>query len=233
MLAYRPGDSFAHRLDPRSKLAFQAAVGVAALAHTTLAGLLALAGVTALSLWAADTSPAVLGEFRAFLPVVVGAPLLQGLRLGPPWFDAAAAAGPAMAVTRMVLLVLVSAAYVRSTSARESRAAVQWILPGRLGALCGAGVALVFRLLPVLRADLGRIRAAMHARLAAERPLHERARLVGTTGLRRAFERADALSVALRARCFAWNPTLPPLSVGRADWALVAASALVAATALL
>ncbi|MFC4551663.1 energy-coupling factor transporter transmembrane protein EcfT, partial [Halorussus sp. GCM10023401] len=31
-------------------------------------------------------------------------------------------------------------------------------------------------------------------------------------------------SLALRARCFAWNPTLPPLSTSRVDVPVLAAS---------
>jgi biotin transport system permease protein len=42
-------------------------------------------------------------------------------------------------------------------------------------------------------------------------------------GLTRAFERADRLAVALQARCFAWNPTLPALAFERADYPVLAA----------
>jgi biotin transport system permease protein len=37
------------------------------------------------------------------------------------------------------------------------------------------------------------------------------------TGLRRTLRRADRFALALQARCFAWNPTLPALSPGPAD----------------
>jgi biotin transport system permease protein len=42
-------------------------------------------------------------------------------------------------------------------------------------------------------------------------------RLVATAGLRRAFSRADRLSLALRARCLSWNPTLPALRFRAVD----------------
>ena len=122
----------------------------------------------------------------------------------------------------MLLVLLVSAAYVHTTPTRESRAAVQSLVPGKTGQLLGMGVAFVFRFVPVLRADLQRSRAAMHARLGTERPLHERMQFVATSGLSRAFERADALAVALQARCFAYDPTLPPLSFDRRDYAALA-----------
>ncbi|MFC6728485.1 energy-coupling factor transporter transmembrane protein EcfT, partial [Natronoarchaeum mannanilyticum] len=39
----------------------------------------------------------------------------------------------------------------------------------------------------------------------------------GVRGVDRTFRRADRLAVALQARCFAWNPTLPTLSFGTRD----------------
>jgi biotin transport system permease protein len=233
VIAYASGDSLAHRLDPRAKLAVQAAFAVAVYAHTTPRGLL-VAGVGTLALLAAARTPPLrtLWAFRGFLPFLLAAPLVEGARLGPPWFVAADAVFPALAGVRVGLVALVGAAYVRTTTVRESRAAVQWLVPGKPGAFLGLGVGMVFRLLPVLRADLSRIREAMHARLAAERSLRERIRLVGVTGLRRVFRRSDALALALRARCLAWNPTLPPLSFGRADWAALGVAAALAATAL-
>jgi biotin transport system permease protein len=57
-------------------------------------------------------------------------------------------------------------------------------------------------------------------------------RLVAVGGFDRAFARADRFALALRARCFAWNPTLPELRFGPADYATLAAAAALAATAL-
>jgi biotin transport system permease protein len=51
-------------------------------------------------------------------------------------------------------------------------------------------------------------------------------------GLDRALSRADTLALALRARCLAWNPTLPPLSFRRRDYAVSAASLALAASAV-
>jgi biotin transport system permease protein len=48
----------------------------------------------------------------------------------------------------------------------------------------------------------------------------------------RTLARADRLALALRARCFAWNPTLPPLRFRRRD-SLVVALALALAGSVL
>jgi biotin transport system permease protein len=218
MLSYEPGTTFAHALDPRTKLAFQAGFAVAAFAYTTPRGLAVLSALALAALAAARRSPlAAAYDFRFAAPILLAAPLLEGLVLGPPWFSLAQARFPALASYRVVLLLLVSAAYVYTTSARDSRAAIQWLVPGRPGRFLGLGVAVVFRFLPVLVADLRRARAAMQARLGTDRSLAERIRIVTTAGLRRVDARADALALALQARCVAWNPTLPRLALSRRD----------------
>ena len=233
-LAYVAGDSLAHRLDPRTKLAAQAGFAVAAVAHTTPVGLLALSAVTLVVLRLAATPVvASLRSYRAFLPFLVAAPVVEALTLGSPWIVVGDAVDPALASYRVLLLLLVSTAYIRTTPVRESRAAIQHLLPGRIGVLLGAGVGFVLRFLPLMRRDLATIRSAMAARLGDRKPLRERIRLVGVTGLRRVFLRSDRLALALRARCFSWNPTLPPLSLSRRDYPVLVASALLASTALL
>jgi biotin transport system permease protein len=222
MLRYEPGTTLAHGLDPRTKLAFQGAFTAAAFAHTTPRGLVALTGIATVVMLGARLRPRSLAaDLRFVAPFLVAAPLLEGLVLGPPWFSLAEARFPALASYRVLLVLVVSAAYVATTPSRESRAAIQWLVPGRPGQFLGVGVSLVFRFLPVLRRDAARARQAMHARLGEERPLTERMRIVATASLRRAFARSDTLALALRTRCFAWNPTLPRLALGRADVAVL------------
>ncbi|MFB6233251.1 MAG: energy-coupling factor transporter transmembrane protein EcfT, partial [Haloarculaceae archaeon] len=43
---------------------------------------------------------------------------------------------------------------------------------------------------------------------------------------------ADRLAVALRARCFAYNPTLPPLSFSRIDYPVLGLAAALALSPL-
>ncbi|PSQ12637.1 cobalt ABC transporter permease [Halobacteriales archaeon QS_5_70_15] len=234
VLRYDPGDSLAHALDPRAKLAVQFAFAASAFAHTTVAGLVVLTAVTGIVLYGARTSPvSTLRELWVLLPVLVVGPLLQGLTLSAPYFSVAEARFPALAAYRTLLVLLVAAAYVRTTPVRDSRAAVQRTIPGKSGQFLGTGVAFVFRFLPVLRRDLSRIRDASRARLGDRRRLDERMRLVALGGLNRAFSRADSFALALRARCFAWNPTLPALSFSRADLPALALAAALALSVVL
>lgn len=195
------------------------AIALAAFAHTTAGGLVVLTAVVGGVLAASRTSPiTALRTFRLALVLLILAPVLGGLTLSPPWFSIEQATPSALASYRVLLILLVSAAYIRTTPVRESRAAIQQTVPGRPGAVLGVGVAFVFRFLPLLRADLGRIRGAMDARLGTERPLHEQMGIVATTGINRALRRADRFAGALQSRCFSWNPTLPPLAFTRRDW---------------
>jgi biotin transport system permease protein len=223
MLGYTPGATFAHSLDPRTKIGFQTAFAVAAFAHTTPRGLTGMTVVVAAVVVASRTPVvAALRSYRGLLPFLVGGPLVAGVALGPPWFDADAATYSALASYRIVLVLLVGTAFVRTTPPRDSRAAIQWLVPGRAGVFLGMGVAFVLRFLPVLQSDLASIREAMSARLGDERGIVERIRIVGTAGLRRLFVRSDRFALALQARCFAWNPTLPPLSFARRDAVVLA-----------
>jgi biotin transport system permease protein len=217
-LTYEPGGTIAHRLDPRSKLGVQLAFAIAAFAHTTPRGLAVLTALGVLLLAAARLPVGrALWELR-FVVVLVSLPaLVEGLVWGEPWFSVVEAREPALASYRVLLIVLVSAAYARTTPVRDSEAAIRWAIPGKAGRLLATGVALVFRFLPVLRADLAAIRRAMEARLGTERPLTERMELIAVGGLQRAFGRADRLALAMNARCFAWNPTLPDLGFSRVD----------------
>jgi biotin transport system permease protein len=215
---YQPDGTIAHRLDPRSKLGVQIAFAVAAFAHTTPRGLAVLTVLGGLLLAVARLPLGRTIRDLRYVVVLVALPaLVEGLSLGVPPFSIAQARDPALASYRVLLIVLVSAAYVRSTPVRDSEAAIRWAIPGSAGRLLSAGVALVFRFLPVLRADLATIRRAMTARLSSERPVTERMRIVALGGLERAFRRADRLALAMNARCFAWNPTVPELRFSWVD----------------
>ncbi len=218
MLSYEPDDTVAHRLDPRSKLAVQIGFAVAALAAPTPRRLAALTLLALLALWSARVPlRRALAAVRFALVVLAAAPVVAALSPGPPWIEPTAAVDPALASYRVGTVLLVSAAYVRSTPIRDSQAAIRWAVPGKVGRLLAVGVGLVLRFLPLLVADLRTIREASAARLGDRRGVVDRLSRVATLGLSRAFARADRLALALQARCFAWNPTVPGLAFSRLD----------------
>ncbi|WP_123532874.1 energy-coupling factor transporter transmembrane component T family protein [Halosimplex salinum] len=223
MLTYEPGDSVAHGLDPRGKLAVQFGLAITVFAYPTPAGF-AVGGLVAVAALAAGRlSPvSVLRAYWVVFAFLAVGPILGGVALGDPWFRVGPALDSLRSVARVVPVVFVSAVYVRTTPVRETRAAIQRMVPGRVGRLFGVGVGLVFRFFPVVLGDLRAIRTAVRARGGERRPLRDRVRRILARGLQRSFLRADRLTLALRARCFAWNPTLPALRFRGRDYPVLA-----------
>jgi biotin transport system permease protein len=227
MLTYEYGTTIFHRLDPRSKLVAQFGFAFAAVTATEPP---VLAGLTLLALGAlalARLSPVRVLRTYWFILILLGlAPLFASIRFGPPWFAPEHAPPSILAGYQVVLVLFVSAAYVRTTPVRETRAAIQRHVPGKAGQLLGIGVGLVFRFFPVLLRDVRRVRLALRARGGDNLPTRERIQRISLLTLQRALSRAETLSVALRARCFSWNPTLPALRFTRLDVPVLAAGVL-------
>lgn len=218
MLTYTPGSTVIHRLDPRTKLAFQFAFALVAFATPTLPRLAGLLVVGLGCLWLAELSlRAVLRAYWFVILVLALGPPIAAITLSPPWLRLDPALASSRSVARIVPILFVSAAYIHSTPIRATRAAIQRTLPGRVGQLLGVGVALTFRYVPVLRADLRRVRDAIRARNGDTRSIRERSQRLTVLMVVRALRRSDQLAVALQARCFAWNPTLPRLRFSRLD----------------
>ena len=227
MLEYQPGDSLAHRLDPRTKLLFQLSFAAAAFTYTNPRGLALFGLMGLLALAGAETNPfRVIWAYRFVLPFLMAAPVVAMLTWGSPWIDLSAGVDPTLASLRNLLVLTVCGGYVRTTSITDSRAAIQRTVPGRPGQFLGLGIELVARFLPVLRQDLLAIRDAEAARLGTDRSLKDRMMTLTTSGLNRAFQRADRLSLAMQARCLSWNPTLPPLRFRWVDLPVVGLSVL-------
>ncbi len=234
MLRYTPGETLAHRLDPRTKLCFQAGFAIAVFAQPTPPRLAGMTVVAFLVLVVAGASlRRTLRAYWVVLLLLALGPVVAALTLGPPWVDTDRAAGSALAVARVVPVLFVSGAYVHATPVRDTRAAVQRTVPGRTGRLLGVGMGLTFRFVPVVREDVRRVREAVLARGGRDRPFRDRVSRIATLSLVRALDRRDRLAVALRARCFAWNPTLPRLAFGRADYPVLVLSVGLALTPLL
>jgi biotin transport system permease protein len=229
MLTYRPGETFAHRLDARSKLACQFGFAIAAFTGPTPQRLLALALLAGVALLAGRLSPlSVLRSYRFVFVILLLGPLSAAVSGSQPWVDPVRAVEPLLAVSRVALVLFVGAVYVRTTPVRESRAVIQRYIPGRTGQALGVGVALTFRFLPVLRRDLLSVRDAIRARGGERRSVVDRAKRIAVVGLARALDRSGRLSVALRARCFAWNPTPPAMAFTRRDYPVLALGVLLA-----
>ena len=123
---------------------------------------------------------------------------------------------------RLVIIALLGFLFVFTTPSSEIKAAVQWFLkpaafiPGkRIATMMG----LIARFIPVILNQAKETTEAQRARCVEYRrnPLNRIVRL-GVPLIRRTFEQADRLIVAMEARCYSENRTDPDLSATRTDW---------------
>lgn len=218
-------ESVLHELDPRSKLVLQVSIVVAAYVHTAPLPLLVLTAGAIAVIWLADESiRRLLVEFRYLVGFLAVAPLIASLSIRAPHLVPADAWQPGLSAYRVLLLVLVSVAIVRTTTPREAQAAIRWMIPGRPGRITGMGIGLVYRFVPVIRQEAIQTRRAMVVRGTHRRPLAQRLQFFGIVTFVRLLRRTGRISRAMRCRCFSWNPTLPPLSFRRSDFAAMTIS---------
>ena len=233
-LSYVPGDSAVHRLDARTKLLVQFVVALLAFTWTSQYSLAVVWGVVALGALGGRLRPRALltGYSLPFALLAIGV-AVRTLSLGPPWVDVTEGLVALEHSLHVAAVLVASAVYVRTTPVSETQAAITRLVPGRPGQLMAAGTSFILRFLPVLLDDLQTARTAQWARLGDTRSLRERMQTVAIAGLNRAFGRADRFSLALKARCYAWNPTPPPMRFTGRDWAVsIAAIALGVGAAL-
>lgn len=154
---------------------------------------------------------------------------VRALSFGPPWIDVSAGRGALASSLHVAGVLVASAVYVRTTPIAETQAAIARLVPGKPGRVTAAGTSFNLRFLPVLLDDLSPARLVQRARLGDARPLHEWLQTIPTSGLNRAFEQSDRFSLALKARCFAWNPTPPSMQFTIADRLVIVAAILLLA----
>jgi ABC-type cobalt transport system, permease component CbiQ and related transporters len=220
VIQYNPDTTIVHRLDPRTKLCIQAVVAAFAFAYTTPRGLIVFSIFAIICVIMSNLSfRRAIRAAQPALPFLIAAPIVTAIDISswPPEIVPTAAIGASLASYRVLLIFVIAAVYLHTTPIRQSQAAIQWFIPGRIGRLLALGVSVVFRTLPLMRADIRHIRSAASARLIENRTRRERVRIIATAGLRRTFKRTDQLTLALQARCLTWNPTLPRLVFDRVD----------------
>lgn len=143
----------------------------------------------------------------AFGPVAV---TREGLREG------------ALVCLRLVLVFIVGAAFIATTRSSEIKAGVQWFLkplPWVPAERVATMLSLVVRFMPVILEQAARTSDAQRARAGENRrnPIR-RLTAFGIPLMRRTFETADNLAVAMEARCYSETRTDPELTTGRRDW---------------
>ncbi len=228
--SFHPGTSLLHKLDVRFKLLFLILISLISLVGG-LTGLIILSGlVTALVIHSRLPLKSGFKEFRLFLIfllLVLGARMIavpgttlieiQSIAITRPGLISGA-----LICWRMIIIALLGFLFVFSTRSSEIKAAVEWFLKPaafipakRIATMMG----LIARFIPVILNQTREVADAQRARCVENRksPLY-RLMLIGVPLIRRTFEQADRLSVAMEARCYSENRTDPALSATRLDW---------------
>jgi energy-coupling factor transporter transmembrane protein EcfT len=228
--SFQPGTSLLHKLDVRFKLLFLILISLVSLGGG-FTGLGVLTGLVAgLSIHSRLPLKSGFKEVRFFLIFLVL--ILLSRMLTTP--GTALIEVKSIAITRpglmsgvlicwrLVIIALVGFLFVYTTPSSEIKAAVQWFLkpaafiPGkRIATMMG----LIARFIPVILNQAKETTEAQRARCVEYRrnPLNRIVRL-GVPLIRRTFEQADRLIVAMEARCYSENRTDPYLSATRTDW---------------
>jgi energy-coupling factor transporter transmembrane protein EcfT len=128
----------------------------------------------------------------------------------------------ALVCWRLVIVIITGLAFVLTTRPSEIKAAVAWILrpfPFVPAKRIATMMSLIVRFMPVIFQQAKETLDAQRARGVENRknPVYRLVKL-GIPILRRTFERADKLALAMEARCYSENRTDPRLSSGIKDW---------------
>jgi len=230
VFGFRQGTSLLHRLDVRFKLIFLVLISLSSL-NAQVAGLSLLTLILVVALInirvslgsilrdlryasvllififvarALSTSGSAIVEFKIISITREG--LYEG----------------ALVCWRLVIVIITGLAFVLTTRPSKIKAAVAWILrpfPFVPAKRIATMMSLIVRFMPVIFQQAKETLDAQRARGVENRknPVYRLVKL-GIPILRRTFERADKLALAMEARCYSENRTDPQLASGIKDW---------------
>lgn len=230
VFSFRPGHTLLHRLDVRFKLLFVLLISVSSL-QAGLGGLVGLTLVfTGLVFYLRIPFFSLIRAVRYFLillAVIFAARVLSvpGEPLGQVSGITATREGVyqgAQVCLRLWLLVLLGLSFIATSRPSGVRSAVAWCLtpvPWVNGRRVATMLSLVIRFIPVIFDQAAKTGDAQRARGIENRknPLYRLKKFV-LPFMRRTFEDADRLVVAMEARCYTEERTGHAFSAQRLDW---------------
>ena len=230
VFSFQSGTSLLHKLDVRFKLLFLILISLVSLAGGP-AGLGILSGlVTALIIQSRLPVKSSFNELRfflIFLTLILAARMLTTPGTALIEFNSISITRQGLIsgmliCWRLVIIALAGFLFVFTTPSSEIKAAVEWFLkpaafvPGkRIATMMG----LIARFIPAILNQARETAEAQRARCVENRknPFYRLVRL-GLPLIRRTFEQADRLIIAMEARCYSENRTDPDLCATRIDW---------------
>jgi biotin transport system permease protein len=234
VLGFKTGDSMLHRLDVRFKLMFFGLISVSSLKADIFSLSLLTIMLAAALIHAGLPIKSALKDLRYIFLLLLfvfiarsvsvpGSPVIQiktisvtreGLYEG------------AVVCWRLVIVIMTGLSFVLTTRPSEIKAAVEWILkpfPGVPEKKVATMMSLTVRFIPIIFDEAKETLAAQRARGVENRknPIY-RLKMLGIPMMRRTFERADSIGLAMAARCYSENRTDPRLSCRARDWIALA-----------
>jgi energy-coupling factor transporter transmembrane protein EcfT len=237
LFSYRSGHSVLHRIDVRFKILgllsiSMVSLNVRVLSLTILSSLLII-----LIIDCRLEFKSFLREIRYFLILmliilIAHALSTKGTMVFQFYFLSISMHGlyeGALICWRLFLVVLVGLLFVSTTRPSQIKAAVEWFLnpiPFVSGKRLATMLSLVMRFIPVILNQARETADAQKARCVGNRknPIY-RLKKIGFPLLRRTFETADELAVAMEARCYSENRTEPEFTARLRDWMVLMVSA--------
>ena len=228
--SFQPGTSLLHRLDVRFKILFLILTSLISLGGGFKGLAILSALVIALIVHCRLPLKPGLKELRFFLLLlllILGARMLTTPGAALIEIKSFVVTGPGLisgvlVCWRLVVIAFLGFLFIFTTPSAGIKAAVQWFLrPAffiprvRIAMMMG----LIARFIPVILNQARESVEAQRARCIEMRknPIYRLMRL-GVPVIRRTFEQADRLIVAMEARCYSENRTDPALSATPIDW---------------
>jgi energy-coupling factor transporter transmembrane protein EcfT len=228
--SFRPGVSLLHELDVRFKLVFLVLISLAGLKAAPLALCVLTFVLIAVVIDIRLQVKVILKELRYFLILLLfvfiarmlttpGSPLFQFKAVSATWEGAH---DGILVCWRLAIVIIMGLIFVSTTRPLEIKAAVEWFLkpvPSIPAKRVATMMSLVMRFIPLIFDQAKETADAQRARCVENRknPLYRLRKFVMPL-VRRTFERADNLAMAMEARCYSENRTDPGLSSKRSDW---------------
>ena len=241
MIGYQPGDSFLHGLDVRHKLAAMAIITLSSV-YASAWGLLMWSAVLILACRSVDMQARqAIKEWRWIWVLLVGVWVARTLSTdGTAVFNVAGVyvtregliAGT-LICWRLINIIMLGWLLTATTRIRQITSAVEWLLrpiPGIPAKRIGTMLGLVVRFVPEILVQAHEVSAAQQARLIQLRknPIY-RLRHMSLPLLRRTFETADELALAMEARCYSDHRSARRFDARSRSWTVLIVMGLMAA----
>jgi energy-coupling factor transporter transmembrane protein EcfT len=231
---FRPGQSLLHRLDVRFKLLFLVLLSLASLRSGAAGALLLILAFTGLIFYLRISFFSLCRTVRYFLLLLAvifavrafSAPGAQVWGAGGITISREGLFEGAGICLRLWLLVLMGLTFIATSRPSEVRSAVAWILkpvPLVPESRVATMLSLIIRFIPLIFDQAAKTGEAQRARGIENRknPAYRLKRFT-IPFMRRIFEDADRLVIAMEARCYREDRTGHSFAARPADWAAAA-----------